>query len=162
MSHLRSREKKLIKYQEAQILSLKTLSPSVKLITLQPEETFYWIPGQFIITKNFIEGMDRIADYTIVTTPSKMKSFEIMVENYPGSKVGKYLHSLSIGDKLTFKGPRGRFYLEENNADVVFVFRNIGIAAAIPLLNDLYERNFSNRVRIFNVLTSNFTEIFIS
>lgn len=159
MSHLRSREKKPIKYQEAQILSLKTLSKTVKLFTLQSEEPFSWIPGQFIITKNFIEGEERIADYTIITTNNMMNSFEIIVENYLGSRVGKFLHSLSIGDKLIFKGPRGRFYLEENSTDIDFVFRNIGIAAAIPLLQELYNKNYSKKISIFNVLTSNFTEI---
>lgn len=159
MSHLRSREKKPIKYQEAQILSLKTLSKTVKLFTLQSEEPFSWIPGQFIITKNFIEGEERIADYTIITTNNMMNSFEIIVENYLGSRVGKFLHSLSIGDKLIFKGPRGRFYLEENSTDIDFVFRNIGIAAAIPLLQELYNKNYSKKIRIFNVLTSNFAEI---
>lgn len=160
MSHKRPREKKPIQYQKAEILNVTPLSSSVKLIKLKPEEPFSWIPGQFIITKNLIEGEERIADYTIVSTAKRTNSFEIIVENYPGSKVGKYLHSLKIGGKFIFKGPRGRFYLEEKNTEIIFVYRNIGITAAIPLLQELYEQNFPDKIRIYNVLTSDFTEIY--
>ena len=41
----------------------------------------------------------------------------------------------------------------------MFIFRNIGIAAAYPILSKLNKFNFSHKISIFNFLTDDFPEI---
>jgi len=149
-----------ISYQKGTILDKRILSQKVTLFKIKPEVVFEWVPGQFIITKNMISGEERVADYSILSSPTVINEFEIAVENYEGSRVGKYLHSLKPGDNFIFKAPRGGFLLEKNPNSSIFVFRNIGIAAIIPLLNQLYEKNSKEKFIVFNFNSSDFTEIF--
>ncbi|MHA2504200.1 MAG: ferredoxin--NADP reductase, partial [Candidatus Kariarchaeaceae archaeon] len=156
MSIRRELEKRPISYQQGTIVTSVQLSPRVKRLTIRPEEPFDWIPGQFIITKTHVDGEDVIADYTIISSVQNIETWDILVDNYPGSRVGQRMHDAKIGDEFTFKAPRGRFYLEaDTDPDgIVFVFRDIGIAAAIPLLRELYELQSSAKIDIFNVMTS--------
>ncbi|MFV2016457.1 MAG: FAD-dependent oxidoreductase, partial [Candidatus Heimdallarchaeota archaeon] len=146
-------------YQKAKIINIKSLSSNVKLFSLKPSVLFKWIPGQFVITKTLINSEERMADYTIISSNSNHSQFDILVENYIGSHVGKYFHLLKIGEEITLKGPHGRFYYEETERDVVFVARDIGISAAIPILRNLTEMNFKHKIFFFNVITENFREI---
>lgn len=158
MSSKRAREQKPIAYQQGKIVASREISNRVKHLIVEPEDPFTWIPGQFIITKTTFDGEEVIADYTIVNLPTT-STFEILVDNHANSRVGNLLHSLDIGETFTFKAPRGRFYLEDVQKDIVFIFRDIGIAAAVPLLEDLVDRKFAGSVTVFVVNTIGFEDI---
>lgn len=155
---------KPISYQKGTIISTKEYSSRVKGITIKPEYDIDWEPGQFIITKTQIDNQDIIADYTInfpnpLELTDDVSPFEIIVDNHPLSKIGKLFHSLNKGDNIVFKGARGRFTFNDQGKDIVFIFRNIGIAAAYPILSKLNKINFSHKISIFNFLTDDFPEI---
>lgn len=155
---------KPISYQKGTIISTKEYSSRVKGITIKPEYDIDWEPGQFIITKTQIDNQDIIADYTInysnpLEQTQNQSSFEIIVDNHPLSKIGKLFHSLNEGDNIIFKGARGRFTFKDQGNNIVFIFRNIGIAAAYPILSKLNQINYNRKISIFNFVTNDFPEI---
>lgn len=155
---------KPISYQKGTIISTKRYSRRVKGIELKPEYDIDWEPGQFIITKTQIDNQDIIADYTInysnpLEQTQNQSSFEIIVDNHPLSKIGKLFHSLNEGDNIIFKGARGRFTFKDQGNNIVFIFRNIGIAAAYPILSKLNQINYNRKISIFNFVTNDFPEI---
>ena len=155
---------KPISYQKGTIISPKRYSRRVKGIELKPEYDIDWEPGQFIITKTQIDNQDIIADYTInysnpLEQTQNQSSFEIIVDNHPLSKIGKLFHSLNEGDNIIFKGARGRFTFKDQGNNIVFIFRNIGIAAAYPILSKLNQINYNRKISIFNFVTNDFPEI---
>ena len=155
---------KPISYQKGTIISTKQYSRRVKGIELKPEYDIDWEPGQFIITKTQIDNQDIIADYTInysnpLEQTQNQSSFEIIVDNHPLSKIGKLFHSLNEGDNIIFKGARGRFTFKDQGNNIVFIFRNIGIAAAYPILSKLNQINYNRKISIFNFVTNDFPEI---
>ena len=155
---------KPISYQKGTIISTKRNSRRVKGIELKPEYDIDWKPGQFIITKTQIDNQDIIADYTInysnpLEQTQNQSSFEIIVDNHPLSKIGKLFHSLNEGDNIIFKGARGRFTFKDQGNNIVFIFRNIGIAAAYPILSKLNQINYNRKISIFNFVTNDFPEI---
>ena len=68
-------------------------------------------------------------------------------------------HSLNEGDNIIFKGARGRFTFKDQGNNIVFIFRNIGIAAAYPILSKLNQINYNHKISIFNFVTNDFPEI---
>ena len=148
-------------YQFGTITGKRHLGDSLVVLTIQPEQLFNWQAGQFIVTKNLIESIEQTADYTIISSPSNMETFDILVENYEGSVVGKWLHSLAEGSKMQFKGAKGRFVLPENLSDtLVFIFREIGIAPFLAFLHVLKETKYDGKVYMFAFNGKKFENLF--
>lgn len=71
---------------------------------------FHYQPGQFITLHLNIGGQEVKRSYSIASSPSRPYNLEITVKKVPGGLVSNWLHAqLRIGDRLTLKGPMGRF-----------------------------------------------------
>ncbi len=149
-------------YQKGEITKSISLTDSVKLIEIHPSTPFIWDSGQFIVTKNRIEGEERVADYTITSSVEHPEIFQIMVENYPGSHVGEFLHSLKNGETFKFNGPKGRYLLQKTQTKKVFISLNIGSVANIAHLQFMADHKdlYTQENLIIDVLTPEFTSLY--
>lgn len=148
----------MVSYQLGSIVDREEIRDLV-VLTLQPEEMFAWEPGQFIVTQNDINGNVETADYTIVSSPRHPENFQIVVEVYAESVVGAWLKNLRPGDKIRFKGPKGRMTLQRKDRPIVIVYREIGVVVALAFLRQLVEEAFSKEVTTIGFNGSGFPDL---
>ncbi|KAI7871624.1 hypothetical protein BDF14DRAFT_1762991 [Spinellus fusiger] len=79
--------------------------------------------GQHIQVVAVINGKEIQRSYTPMSAADARGYFEILVKTYPDGAVSQYLASLSVGDIVTMKGPKGSFQYTPN------MVRAIGIVA---------------------------------
>ena len=97
-----------------------------------------FIPGQYVIV--YIKGQlgPEGKAYTISSIPGD-RFLAITVK-----KIGRFstmLHELKIGATITMEGPKGYFYPEKNDREIVFLMAGIGITPFLSIIRDYAENN---------------------
>jgi len=88
--------------------------------------------------------------YSIVSPPSQGGRVTLLLNLVPGGPGSTYLFSLKEGDRTTFKGPAGSFYLRDDTArDLLFVATGTGIAPIRSMLAAQSELRSSQAVTLF-------------
>lgn len=94
-------------------------------------EKFDFISGQYVdIKPPSINGHGK--SYTISSTPDD-ELIRITIKRK--GAVSSAIIDLNIGDSITFEGPYGNFYPEDNMHDVVFLAGGIGVTPFISFIN---------------------------
>ncbi|RMG28589.1 MAG: FAD-dependent oxidoreductase [Methanobacteriota archaeon] len=148
----------MVSYQQGKIIN-REIFGNLLVLTIEPEKEFEWEPGQFIVTQNEINGNIETADYTIVSSPKITERFQIIVEVYTESVVGAWLKDLGIGQKIRFKGPKGRTVMQSNDQSIVIVYREIGGVIALAFLRQLNEEGFKHQVTTIGFNNEGFVDL---
>lgn len=124
------------------VRAVRELAPGVLLFDVQalepPELAFR--AGQFISVRCGDDGARRA--YTICSSPERRDGFELLVKAVPGGVGTRYFAGLREGDLLSFTGPMGFFVAAPAHpGDVVLVATGAGIAAALPVAEELAARS---------------------
>ena len=94
--------------------------------------------------QEYIETLDWVVDHLSVdaglyATPREIT--ELMVRLVPGGIGSTYLHSLKVGDTVSFTGPYGEFHLNEDpSVEVICVGGGCGMAPMKNIIYTLYSR----------------------
>jgi NAD(P)H-flavin reductase len=121
-------------------------------MTLVEPPTISFKPGQFISFEVPKKGfpLPVVRPYSIASPPSKSARVTLLfnlVADGPGST---YLYSLRVGDRTTFKGPAGSFWLKEDTTrDLLFVATGTGIAPIRSMIAAQLERGTAQAVTLF-------------
>ena len=84
--------------------------------------------------------------YSISSPSYEQNGVDLVVRLVPGGLGSTYLHSLNVGDHVTFTGPYGDFHLnEEPDLEIVCVGGGCGMAPMRNIIYGLYDR-WPNRV----------------
>jgi len=87
--------------------------------------------------------------YSIVSPPSHADRITLLLNLVPGGPGSTYLFSLKEGDRTTFKGPAGSFYLKgETTRDLLFVATGTGIAPIHSMILAQLERGTPQRITL--------------
>jgi len=74
---------------------------------------FSYKPGQFCSVVLNINGKKVIRSYSISSTPTRPHTLELTVKRIPGGLVSNWMYdNLNVGDQITLKGPKGKFFLD--------------------------------------------------
>jgi NAD(P)H-flavin reductase len=121
-------------------------------MTLVEPPTISFKPGQFISFEVPKKGfpLPVVRPYSIASSPSQSARVTLLfnlVADGPGST---YLYGLRVGDRTTFKGPAGSFWLKEDTTrDLLFVATGTGIAPIRSMIAVQLERGTAQAVTLF-------------
>jgi Na+-transporting NADH:ubiquinone oxidoreductase subunit F len=122
---------------KSEVSDIHDLTHDIKYIRLGilNSKTINFKPGQYIQFK--IPGTDEYRAYSIASPPIHTDQIELIIRLVPGGLCSTYVHKvLAKNDIVTFTGPFGDFYLnEENTRDIVAIAGGCGMA---PIRSILY------------------------
>lgn len=116
--------------QSARVLTVRTLSPGVRELTLRPEtEPLRFKPGQWVSLQIPLEGpRPLVRAYSMAEPESPSGHVVLAFDRVPQGRGTGYLFALKEGDEVLFSGPYGRFVSPESGPnDLLFIARYTGI-----------------------------------
>ena len=109
-------------------------------------------PGKFISFEVPKEGFPApvVRPYSIASPPAQQGQVTLVFNLVVGGPGSTYLYSLRVGDRTTFKGPAGSFYLKDDGTrDLLFVATGTGIAPVRSMIAARLERGTPQAVTLF-------------
>lgn len=113
-------------YQTAKTAEVTLCASKFRFFEFESEEPINFLPGQYISVR--VSG-DRVNCYSIASRSGSNK-FNLFVNSAPGGPGSKFFESLKVGDKITYMGPFGVFYLklDDNAKQLLFLCTGSAIA----------------------------------
>jgi len=139
------------KWYDSQVIDIVDIAPQTKQFTLeiQGEETFEFIPGQFITVDLPIHDKrtKRWRSYSLVNAPDDSLRIDLCIVYLEGGLASEYFFSeVQLGTAIKFKGPSGGFVLPDDlDQDLVMVCTGTGIAPFRSMLLDLQRKKSFTR-----------------
>src|SRR5262245_33644601 len=126
----------------ARVVAITEVAPEVVVIDcrmVEPAEMEFQA-GQFLSIRVDETG-DVRRSYSILSAPARRDGFELLVKRVTGGSGSELFRNLRPGDELHFTGPMGFFVPEVGHGgDALVIATGAGIAAALPLANELAHR----------------------
>ncbi|MHC4352147.1 MAG: FAD-binding oxidoreductase, partial [Planctomycetota bacterium] len=98
-------------------------------------------PGQYVQVQAPSPDGPVFRAYSISSAAYEPKTVELVVRLVPGGIGSTYLHNVQEGDPITFTGPYGEFYLNEDPAtEIVCVGGGCGMAPMKNIIYTLYDK----------------------
>ncbi|MFH1718933.1 MAG: FAD-binding oxidoreductase [Planctomycetota bacterium] len=98
-------------------------------------------PGQYVQVQAPSPDGPVFRAYSISSPVYEPKAVELVVRLVPGGIGSTYLHNLEVGDPVTFTGPYGEFYLNEDpSTEIICVGGGCGMAPMKNIVYTLYDR----------------------
>lgn len=133
-------------------LSESTITFDVQLDEGQPD--IHFLAGQYVNVT--IPGTTETRSYSFSSKPgNRLTGF--VVRNVPNGKMSEFLSkNATAGDKITFAGPFGSFYLRPVTRPVLMLAGGTGIAPFLSMLQVLEEKGSEQPVRLVFGVTNDF------
>ena len=129
----------------SKVIAVRQLTHDVRQIDLgliEPAEITFKA-GQFVSFEvpDSRTGRSVTRPYSIVSPPSSTRTISLLLNLVPQGPGSTYLFGLREGDRTSFAGPAGNFYLREDpTRDLLFVATGTGIAPFRSMLSANAER----------------------
>jgi NAD(P)H-flavin reductase len=123
----------------------------LEMVLVEPKDLSFK-PGQFISFEVSKEGVPApvVRPYSIASPPAQQGQVTLVFNLVVGGPGSTYLYSLRVGDRTTFKGPAGSFYLKDDGTrDLLFVATGTGIAPVRSMIAARLERGTPLAVTLF-------------
>lgn len=127
------------------VTHVETLTPSTKRLVLAPVGRAFppFVAGQYVNVFVEIDGVSTSRPYSLVSTPGRQGSVELVVRRkLPGFVSGYLLDHVQVGDELVVSGPSGDFHhnpVRDTDAWVM-VAGGSGVAPFMSMIEDAFER----------------------
>lgn len=133
-------------------LSDSTITFDIQLDDSQPNVQF--LAGQYVNVG--LPGTTETRSYSFSSKPgNRLTGF--VVRNVPNGKMSEFLSAnAQVGDKMTFTGPFGRFYLRSVMRPVLMLAGGTGIAPFMSMLHVLEEKGSDHPIRLVFGVTNDF------
>ena len=133
-------------------LSDSTITFDIQLDEGQPDINF--LAGQYVNVA--IPGTTETRSYSFSSKPGhRLTGF--VVRNVPNGKMSEFLSkTVQAGDKMTFTGPFGSFYLRDVIRPVLMLAGGTGIAPFMSMLQVLNDKGTDQPVRLVFGVTNDF------
>lgn len=132
-----------VKMFAATVESTKEMTYDIKEISFRLEEPIEISqrPGQYVQVQAPSADGPVFRAYSISSPAYDNNVVELNVRLVPDGIGSTYLHNLNVGDPVTFTGPYGEFYLNEDpSVEVVCVGGGCGMAPMKNIIYTLYDR----------------------
>ena len=138
----------------AEVSRIQDLTHDVRAIELRLLEpsSIAFKAGQFVSFEVPKEGQPRpvTRPYSIASPPGQRDRILLVLNLVQGGPGSSYLFGLREGERASFKGPAGAFYLrDEGVRDLLFVATGTGIAPLRSMILAQLERGGSRSVTLF-------------
>ncbi|KAF5336867.1 hypothetical protein D9611_003347 [Ephemerocybe angulata] len=125
-------------WKEFPLVHTKKVSPNTAIyrFKLPSSRAVLGLPiGQHIAVTANINGKNVIRNYTPVSLPTDRGYFELLIKTYELGNISKHVTTLSPGDKLRVKGPKGNFkYVPWLTNHLGMIAGGTGIAPMIQII----------------------------
>jgi ferredoxin-NADP reductase len=125
--------------QQASVITVRDLSPSVRELTLSPERPISFTPGQWISLK--LPTGPRpplVRAYTMAEPESPSGRLVLAFDRVPGGLGSEYLFSMKPGETVAMSGPHGHFVLPQPlTKELLFITRFTGIVPIRCIIRSL-------------------------
>lgn len=136
---------------ESEVNDITSLTHDTKRICLKllNGKQISFKAGQYLQFK--IPGTDEFRAYSIASSPFIKDKVELIIRQVPGGLCSTYVHKvLEKGDKVTFTGSFGDFFLqEESTKDIVAIGGGCGMAPIRSIILFLMEHGMKRKVSYF-------------
>ncbi|KAF2485551.1 hypothetical protein BDY17DRAFT_322384 [Neohortaea acidophila] len=96
--------------------------------------------GQHIAIRGEVDGKTITRSYTPVSNNRDLGRMELLIRIYPDGQMGKYLSSLSVGDRVDIRGPKGAMkYRKDLARHIGMVGGGTGITPLFQLVRAICE-----------------------
>ena len=132
-----------VKMFSATVESTKVLTHDIKELrfALDDDQEISQRPGQYVQVQAPSPSGPEFRAYSISSAAYDSKAVELVVRLVPGGIGSTYLHNLEAGDPVTFTGPYGEFYLNEDpSTEIVCVGGGCGMAPMKNIIYTLYDK----------------------
>lgn len=124
----------------AEVISNKKISADVfeTVFKMISPATLEFAAGQHLI---FEINSRAVRQFSIASAPQIKDNFDLCVDVAPQGPGSKFIENLKAGDKVTCRGPWGRFLLSPDSmSEIIFVATGVGITPLKSMLEDIYNR----------------------
>ena len=128
---------------EATVEYIEDLTHDIKEVRFNLDEGDEIIqrPGQYIQVQAPSPDGPVFRAYSISSPSYDKTSVELMVRLVPGGIGSTYIHNLNAGDRVSFTGPYGDFYLNEDpETEIVCVGGGCGMAPMKNIIYSIYDQ----------------------
>jgi ferredoxin-NADP reductase len=114
----------------------KEIAKNILELRFTKPEGFSYQAGQFV--QFYIPQAEKpvLRSYSISSIPTD-PYLEFCIKILDGGIASEHVSQMSVGDTLEFRGPKGRFIVEENEHDHYFVATGVGLAPIMGMLRQL-------------------------
>ncbi len=136
---------------KSKILEIKDLSPNTKEFTISVPEGFKFVPGQFVMLEQEIEGKTKKNAYSIASNV-KNNSINLCIKKPAESLFVSKLFGLKVGEEIRFSGPFGAFTLRDYSKEKNYIFLSTGtgIAPFKTMIEFLIENKHEGKIVLIN------------
>lgn len=140
-----------VKEYHARVDFIKDLTPTIKQLRLRlnENEEINFKPGQYIQLKapKYKGNNEEVYRAYSVASPPKEKNYiELIIGYVPNGICTTYVHKfLKEGDMVTFNGPYGDFYYQDNDREMVMVAVGTGMAPILSILYHMEEKGIDRK-----------------
>ncbi|MBI4018826.1 MAG: hypothetical protein HY364_01065 [Candidatus Aenigmarchaeota archaeon] len=139
----------------ATVREIKNASPTVKIISLVPDEKIPFKPGQWIYVFAEKDGEKVKRAYSLASHPDEPE-LRLCIKRVENGFMSNFLCNMRPGQKLEISQPFGIFTLNEPGKDIMFIATGTGIAPFMSMLPEMVKRHYAGHVTvIFGARTRN-------
>lgn len=135
----------------ATVTGLVDLTHDVKGITLSLDgDSLDFQAGQYINLT--VPGVEGARAFSIANPPSLSNQVELQVRLVPGGAATTWLHqTLKEGDRLTFSGPYGRFFVRKSETEpMLFLAGGTGVSSPRSMILDLLAEGRAEQITLIH------------
>lgn len=144
-----------VKEYHATVEKIEDVTDTIKhlVFRLEEGETIEFKPGQYVqlkapIYKESEEEVQRA--YSIASSPLEKNRLELVIGLVEGGICSTYVHKyLKEGDKVSFTGPFGDFYYQDNDREMIMVAAGTGMAPILSILKMMQQTHIQRKARFF-------------
>jgi len=131
----------------AKIKNIEQNTRNTKVYTLELEEDFKFVSGQFIKLK--IPEVDLTRAYSISSPGGKTREINLTIKIYEDGNFTKEIDKLENGNSLIIEGPYGNFTLDENtDKNLIFIAGGSGISSLYGMIKSALNNNCKNQIKL--------------
>ena len=137
--------------RRATVLGGDLVAPGVRRVRLAVEDgaALGHRAGQYILL-HCPDGSGGVVKraFSIASPPRGDASFELCVRHVPRGPASEFVHTIAPGTEVAFTGPWGKFVVEDDARDLVFVATGSAISCTAAIVEDELPRPRSRRVHL--------------
>ena len=119
--------------RDAVLVRARSLSPSVRELTLDPGPGHTFVPGHWVTL--FIDDIKR--QYSIASAPREDGTFDLAVTRVEAGPMSTFLHAAEVGARIRMLPAQGLFVLEPMTRPILMVATGTGVAPFRAMLEEI-------------------------
>ncbi len=120
----------------ARVRAVTDLTAEIVAVTLNVEDEFIWIPGQYVDVH--AAGVTRSFSIANIPDPTSPGRVELIIRRYPDGRMSsRFGTEIVAGDELSVTGPYGALRLRDPGRPIAMVAGGSGIGPVLALLRQL-------------------------